>query len=243
MQVRAASRGFTLLEIVIAMAMAAMLLATLYTGMFVAQRAKRSATAAVEPARAASIAAEMVVQDLHGVLPPTGIFRGQFLGERIPAERGNADALDFYCVGQDPGLTDTTASNGAAAIGAINQQPLAEGIRRVTLLLRTDVTPPVLVRRVTRNLLAPTQAISEEEVICRNVRSFSVQYFDGYSWLSNWDSTTTDNILPVAVSFRIEMEDTKAAALGVEGKPQVITRLVPLACARPLEEPLLGGTP
>jgi hypothetical protein len=236
--------GFTLLEIVIAMGMAAMLLATLYTGLFVAQRAKRSAAAAVEPARAASIAAEMVVQDLHGVLPPTGIFRGQFLGERIPGERGNADALEFYCIGQDPGVTDMAMGSGAdagAMIGAVNEMPLAEGIRKVALVLRTDVTPPVLVRQVTRNLLAPTAPVPEEEVICRNVRSFSVQYFDGYSWVNDWDSTTTDNVLPVAVSIRIEMEDPKAVAGGVEPKPLVITRLVPLACARPLEEPLFGG--
>jgi type II secretion system protein J len=220
------ARGFTLLEIVIAMSIAAMLLGTLYTGMYVANRARRSATAAVDPARAASVAAEMMTQDLQGVLPPTGTLRGQFLGTRQQGPSGNADSVEFYCMGQDP-------------VDPGGEAPLSEGIRKVVLVLRTDVTPPTLVRQVTRNLLAPSTVQPEEEVICRNVRSFTVQYFDGFSWLSDWDSTMTDNVLPAAVAIRLEMENPAAA--GPDAPPLVISRVIPLACARPLTEPVTPG--
>jgi prepilin-type N-terminal cleavage/methylation domain-containing protein len=225
-RVRKTSRGFTLLEVVTAMTIAAILLATLYSGMFVANRARRSATAAVDPARAASVAAEMMTQDLQGVLPPTGTLRGQFLGQRIGGTSGNADSVEFYCMGQDP-------------VDPGGEAPLSEGVRKVVLILRTDVTPPMLVRQVTRNLLAPTAPQPEEEVICRNVRSFTVQYFDGFSWLSDWDSTMTDNVLPAAVAIRLEMENP--SALSADAPPLVISRVIPLACARPLTEPVTPG--
>jgi len=218
--------GFTLLEIVIAMSIAAILLATLYTSMYVATRAKTAAANAVEPARSASIAAEMMTQDLQGVLPPNGNFRGAFIGHRLPSGAGNADSMEFYCIGHDQTAAGT-------------ETPLSEGIRKVDLVLRTDVQPPVLVRQVTRNLLAPTTPIPDEEIICRNVRSFSVQYFDGFSWLNDWDSTQTGDALPTAISIRLEMEDPTATT--ADARPLVISRVVPLACARPLDEPIIGG--
>jgi prepilin-type N-terminal cleavage/methylation domain-containing protein len=223
---RSLRRGFTLLEIVVAMSVAAILLATLYTAMFVATRAKTVAVNAVEPARSASIAAEMMTQDLQGVLPPNGNFRGAFIGHRLPSGAGNADTMEFFCIGHDqaqPGV----------------ETPLSEGIRKVDLVLRTDVQPPVLVRQVTRNLLAPTAPVPDEEIICRNVRSFSVQYFDGFSWLNDWDSTQTGDVLPTAISIRLEMEDPTATK--ADARPLVISRVVPLACARPLDEPIIGG--
>src|SRR5262245_42918761 len=125
--------GFTLLEIVLAMFIASLLLATLYSAMYVATRSKRVATLAVEPARSASIAAEMMTQDLQGVLPPNGNFRGAFKGTHQPAGAGSADMMEFYCIGQD----ETQGPNS----------PFAEGIRKVDLILRTDVQPPVLVRQ------------------------------------------------------------------------------------------------
>ena len=223
---KATRSAFTLLEIVIAMFIAAILLGTLYSGMYVANRARRSAAAAVDPARAASVAAEMMTQDLQGVLPPTGTLRGQFLGTRLPGPTGNADSVEFYCMGQDP-------------VEPGGEAPLSEGIRKVVLVLRTDVTPPMLVRQVTRNLLAPTAPVPEEEVICRNVRSFTIQYFDGFSWLADWDSTMTDNVLPAAIAIRLEMENPAAAR--PDAPPLVISRVIPLACARPLTEPVTPG--
>ena len=218
-------RGFTLLELLLAMSIAAMLMLTLYACMNVAIRAKRTAAAAVDPARSASIAAELVTQDLQGVLPPTGIMRGPFTGTRLPAAGGNADSLEFYCVGRDQGEVET---------------PMSDGIRKVNLVLRTDVTPPVLMRRVTRNLLSPTTPVPEEEVLCRNVRSFTVQYYDGFNWLGSWDSTTVGDVLPIAVSIRLEMEDPTATVPG-GAKPLVISRIIPLAAAKPLDEPIIGG--
>src|SRR5688572_17850530 len=207
--------GFSLLELVLAMSMAAMLALTLYTAMNITIRAGRSAAQAVEPTRAAVIACNLVRQDLESVPPPTGILAGEFIGIRQPGDNGgDADTLQFRSIGADAGAADDAV--------------LSEGIRRVELLVRNDVSPPALVRRVTRNLLASTEPLVEEELLCRNVRSFSVRYYDGYAWQESWDSTTLGDVLPLAVGITLEVGDETSGAA-----PRRITRVVELSCARP----------
>src|SRR5438552_14961304 len=121
-------RGFSLLELVLAMAMSAMLALSLYTAMNVAFRAKRSAAAAVAPARTASLAADLVAQDLQSVLPPTGNLRGPFTGTHQPGGGGDADSVEFYSIGRDAQLLNS---------------PLGEGMRKIDLVLRSDVKPAV----------------------------------------------------------------------------------------------------
>ena len=206
--------GFTLIELTIAMAMAAMLLLSLYAAMYVAIHAKRNATANVDRMRSANIAAEVLSQDFQAVLPPTGIFAGTFVGTRTAGPHGNADTLEFYSIGRNQELDD---------------QPLGEGIRRVDLLIRTDVNPPELVRQVQRNLLPTTEPPPDEEVLCRNIRSFTLQYYDGTSWLDDWDSTGQGDALPLAVGFTLEIEPPDPTQSGAA--PITVSRVIPLSCA------------
>src|SRR4051812_33755994 len=93
-------RAFTLLELVLAMAMVAILAATMYACMQVAYKARRSAEATVQPIRAATMAIDLVGQDLQSVLPPSGILRGPFSGSQQAGPGGTrADVVDFYCLG------------------------------------------------------------------------------------------------------------------------------------------------
>ena len=212
---RPRNNGFSLLELVLAMSMAAMLALTLYTAMNVTIRAQRSAARAVEPTRAAVVACDLLRQDFESIPPPTGILAGQFVGVHQPgASGGDADAVQFCTIGADAGAAD--------------DDPLSEGIRRVELLVRTDVSPPALVRRVTRNLLASTEPLVEEEILCRNVRSFSLRYYDGYAWQESWDSTTLGDVLPIAVGITLEVGDDAGGP-----SPRRISRVIELSCAKP----------
>jgi type II secretion system protein J len=220
-------RGFTLLELILAMALVAIISVSLYASLAIAWRAKRTAEEAVRPARASILAADLVCQDLESALPPTGILAGPFIGtQQNGTSAGSAmDLLDFYCVGED-------------APPAQQNQPLMEGIRHVELSVRTDVDPPVLVRRVTRNLLATTQDDAAEEILCRGVRSFALRYFDGNTWSDEWDSTTADNVLPTAVELTLEIQsDPSLTAAQAQDAPITrITRLVPLTCGRAADQ-------
>jgi type II secretion system protein J len=220
--------AFSMLELILAMAMVAMLAVTLYMSLNVAVRAKETAAAAVEPMRSAVLAADLMRQDLESVLPPppsdkvtgNGALSGPFIG----TAGSGADTLEFCTLGSD---------------GAMEDHPLAEGARRIELGVRTDVTPNVLVRRITRNLLAVTEPEVEEEILCRNVRRFTVRYYDGSAWVDSWDSTAMGDVLPLAVEMTLE---TLIPGARAASEPRVyrMTRVVPLICAKPPTDAAAG---
>src|SRR4051812_45169601 len=112
--------GFSLLELVLVMSVSAMLALSLYTAMHIALQARKSARAAVEPARIGAVATDLVRQDFENVLPPTGVLAGPFVG--VPGGSGQSsgagDDVQFYTVGRDE------PADGS---------PLDEGIRKVEL--------------------------------------------------------------------------------------------------------------
>lgn len=219
------SRGFSLLELLLAMSMVAMLALAMYQAMRVTTVARRSAFAAVDSTRAGVIAADLVRQDFESIPPPAGILASEFVGLHLTGNSGgDADGVQFSAFGRDANRPDG---------------PFSDGLRRIEFQLRTDIDPPALIRRVTRNLLPTAEAEVEEEILCRNVRSFSLRYFDGLSWQESWDSTTVENALPTAVAITLEVADARDTAADSPGR--TITRIVPLACGRPLDLLDMGG--
>src|SRR5438093_1114605 len=67
------TRGFTLLELLLAIALMALISGTLYASLFVGIRAHRSATSTLEAPRSAALAFELLRQDFDGALPPNGV--------------------------------------------------------------------------------------------------------------------------------------------------------------------------
>jgi len=221
--------GFTLIELLLAMSMAAMLMMSLYLAMSIGMRARNSVAASIEPVRAVTIAMDLVKQDLQSVVPPasssstTATLAGPFFGVQQLNADAEADWVSFYCIGSDSPHQD---------------QPLSEGIRRIELGLRTDVNPPALVRRITRNLMPFVQTDPEEEVLCRNVRALKLRYFDGSMWQDEWDSTLVGDVLPMSVEITIEMADPANRT----DTPRTRTvAVVPLACAKPVDLTTQGG--
>ncbi|MFI5001928.1 MAG: type II secretion system protein GspJ, partial [Reyranellales bacterium] len=214
------TRGFSLLELTVAMTMGSMLALSLYLAMHAVIQARRSANRAVASVRAATIAMDLVCSDLQSVLAPKGNYAGPFVGTRQSGTGTDADTLDFFSIGRDgnPPTVDI---------------PWAEGIREVVLALNTDANPPNLVRRVTRNLQPKVQTDPEEEILCRGVRALSIRYYDGTDWQEDWDSTGVGDILPVAVAITIELSDGNTSATQTPNPANRITRIIPLACAPP----------
>jgi hypothetical protein len=166
----------------------------LYTGF----KAKRSALSAVEPTVLAINAIELIKQDTYGVLPPGGTLAGAFLGTNSRDTMGmDTDSLEFY----------------TTHIYADNDQ-LVGGVGKIELLLEEDNDENIdndregyrLMRKVTTNLLSPKTVESEEQVLCRNVKSLNLRYYDEEDgWLDEWDSTTDANSLPLAMEIDIQV--------------------------------------
>jgi general secretion pathway protein J len=219
-------RGFTLLELIVALAMAAVVALTLYTGMNAAFRARTSATNQLTAPRQAAIAMDLLERDLQSIPRPNGTLAQPFAGYG-EGPLGSESAYVIFS-----GFSGDFPSN----------PPATEGMRQIEFKLHTDVTPHVLVRTVQRNLLAEQVNAPEEEVLARGVKSFLIRYYDGSTWVDRWDSTTVDNQLPLAMELNIELD---APSPTDQRKTYRATRIVTLPCgvAATSSSTSSGGTP
>ncbi|MBN1844256.1 MAG: prepilin-type N-terminal cleavage/methylation domain-containing protein [Sedimentisphaerales bacterium] len=187
MNSRFGQKGFSLLELLTAMAMMVVLAGSLYSALYIGFKSKQSAQAAVGPVRRGQIVMKLLQRDLEATPPPTGILAGVFQGIDAVDSRGRpSDTLLFY-----------TCHNSSYIPGATGD------IVEVELLLTAapDNQTSYLVRRTTVNLLPSATPTSYEEILCRDVVSLNLCYYDGYDWLDIWDSSSLDNTLPQAVEI------------------------------------------
>jgi type II secretory pathway component PulJ len=207
--------GFTLLELVVALAMVTMIVATLASCLWTAYHAATRTEAAIVPSRQAAIALQYISDDLQNTLQQSPaqavaaqtagatVLTGNFEGTQSQDSRGHeADDVLFYSTAESAQHVD--------ANGEIKQV-------EITVEQPSNSSDFVLVRRVTRNLLADVQPAPDEEIICRGVSSFTLQYFDGSNWDPTWDSTQEDNTVPAAVQVTLELEEPQA-----NGKMQTV---------------------
>jgi len=208
-------RGFTLLELLVATAMTAVLAGSLYATLHIAFKARRTADAAVGQMWKAELAVERIRIDLESAVVPKGILAGGFLGEDGTDASGQPrDALILHCT-----ATGATETEGAG------------DIRMVELICEAadDSEGMILVRRVSRHLLATGIEEPPGQTLCRGVRSLDLKYHNGTDWEDSWDSTTHSNSLPLAVRVTLELiaEDGQNAGLG----GYTVSRVFQIACA------------
>jgi len=232
---RAAARGFTLLEMLVALAMVGLLSAALYMSLSAAMRARSRAEAAIGPARAAALALEMLKQDLEAAPPPRGVLAGALVGvdSTMASDTAQGDTLVFYTTAEDAGQRKA-------------------GIRRIELLFEPadGEAGYALVRAVTDNLLAPQTPDPVKETLCRKVAAFNLRYYDGSSWQDSWDSTTTGNTLPLAVeaaltvytpdgekeALAVSTRNSSATSASTTAMTYKLTRVMALPCGATPEE-------
>lgn len=190
--------AFTLLELLVAMTLMVVTAACLYTALYTGLRAKRSASLAIEPTVIAANAIELIKQDVCGVVPLGGTLAGTFLGTDARGRSGvDTDSLEFH--------TTRIYTSGDQLVG---------GLGKIELALEQDTDEDArydrqsyrLIRKVTTNLLSPKAVDAQEQVLCRNVKSLSLRYYDEEDgWTDEWDSTADANSLPVALQIDIQM--------------------------------------
>lgn len=201
--------GFSLLEMLVAVSLMAILAGSLYGSLYVAFKARSRAEAATAPPRAAALALDLLATDLECALRPRGILAGPLLGQRgVLASGRPSDAISFH-----------------APAAPAEPESGPGDIRRVVWLLELPAQggPPLLLRRTTSHLLAQEEPPPLEEVVCRGVESLELRYHDGYGWREAWDSAAEGDELPLAVEATVELAGDP---------PYRMTRRVLLAAAR-----------
>ena len=207
---RQSRAGFTLLELLIALVMSGILAMSLFGSVYIAYKAEENSKAVIAPIGSVDMALDMIRADLQAAQPPAGVLEGPFEGTQNGAGSGEADTLDFY-------------TNGFAP----QHQTGSGEIKHVFLTLEQKGNQQCLVRQVIPNILAQQQPVPDEEIICRNVNSFMLEYYDGEQWQTSWDSTQYNNSLPAAIEVTLELLPPGAT------EPMRIRRVYALSCVTP----------
>jgi type II secretory pathway component PulJ len=203
----------------VAIAIVAIISVSLFASLSIAFHARASGEAAVEPARTAEAAFSIIGDSISAALPPRGNLAGAFTGTDNSDANGNpGDDLVFY--GAVDSLQHPEGSNGEIAQ------------IELTTTIQAGFTDNVLVRRTINNLLATVTENPDEEVICRGVAGFNLQYWDSVNqiWQDNWDSTQSNNCLPAAVLVTLQLQ---RPGTGADAQPIIytFTRVFPISCA------------
>ena len=226
--------GFTLLELILAAGVAAMMSLALYAAMASALKARRQADALVGPPRQATIALDLIEADLQSVMRATGSRAGLFVGYAAGVPGSESSALRFTCLGQDRAIEPT------------GDDPMLEGVREVELEVVANGVNRQIVRRITRNLLTQGEREYEDEPLVGAVRAFGLRYYDGSGWSDQWDAAAqstgeTDPALPLAVEITIELEPATSNRAGAAASGYRVTRVIPIPVAISAEDATAAG--
>ena len=216
---RRRSSAFTLVEVLLALAICAIVLVAINAVFATAVRLRDRTSAAVDLALPANLAFDKIRGDLKSVVGPFGFLAGDFkcdaqtMGTTMGLSASAGGGLDFF-----------TAS------GVIGDNAPWGDIQEVYYQL----TPPPdrhkspgldLVRNVNRNLLATTTQTPDTQLLMGGVESVDFECYDGTQWRNTWDTSAGDTNLPTAVRIRIQPAlDPAVAAV----KPEAMELIVPL---------------
>jgi type II secretion system protein J len=193
--------AFTLIEMILAIGIAAIVLVAVSTVFFTSLRLSSDTAEMVDAASPVDTAVTYIKRDLECAVPPTNgtskIFSGGF-------RAGNNLA--------SMGVSDPVAVEMFTASGAISDNAPWGDIQRVTYELKTSTGASAvgrdLYRSVTRNLLPVSTSDVTEQFLLSGVNSVKFSCYDGMQWNDTWDTTDPTAIntnLPLAVRVDIQM--------------------------------------
>jgi type II secretion system protein J len=213
----AIGHGFTLIEMILAIGVAAIVLITISAVFFAALRLRDATQTLVDNETPVDQTMAIMERDLACAVTPTNgtskILSGDFrVGNIASTGIGEPVSIEMY-----------------TATGELSASEPWGDIQRVTYELRPPTNPNMpgsdLIRSVTRNLLAVATPDVEDEWMMGGVQSLTISCYDGSQWWPNWDTTgiTSSNTnLPTAVKVDIQFAGNNAAA--------PIEMVVPIDC-------------
>ncbi len=192
---RSSAGGFTLLEILIATAVSAIVLLVVQGVFFSALRLRHTTDRRIDEDRPLQRTLDIVAADLRGLCVTGGTLTGEFqtdsdFGLFTSASEGNP-------IG--PTFTTTT--------GRIDARTSFSEVQRINYRLLSDANANesyTLLRVVDRNLLTTNYEDPFEEVLLHHVSDAGFEYFDGTYWTDSWDSSTSGSV-PTAVRFWVQV--------------------------------------
>ncbi len=196
------SDAFTLIEVMLALAVSAIVLAAIGSVFYSAMRLRDRTSALLDETAPLHHALTVMRRDLQGALPPgpgTLPLAGDFQSETMGGGVSQNDRLTFF--------TTTGALSDNLPWGDIQQ--VSYELRDPTQ--RTGGSGRDLFRSVTRNVLAQPPVDPDDQWLMGNVQSLEISCFDGSNWRDSWDTSTGDTNLPAAIRIRIQLANENGA--------------------------------
>lgn len=195
--IRCRPRGFTLIEVLLAVAVFAIVLAAINTVFFGALRLRNKTHDAFEIALPLQQTVGIIKRDLGGIMLPGGTMAGQFQTTPTNNSGGN---IDFIGLRVSPDIFTCT--------GIIDDtSPWAE-VQKVTYFLAdptNNATGRDLIRSISRNPIPlNTTDEPEQQWLMGGIERMAMQFYDGRAWAETWDSSLTTN-LPMAIKVQIAL--------------------------------------
>ena len=225
-------RAFTLLEVLIATAAFAIVLAAINSVFYGALRLRNKTAEAFDESLALQHTVALLRSDIANLLPPGGTLSGNLQTTPSTAGGGTASGLNvsaasmaLVAAASRPGQSSPEFYSTTAAIDETSPWSQVQRVSYYLTLSTNGLPGRDLIRSVTRNLLPTFQEQPVQIPILGGVDSIYFQFHDGNQWKDTWDSTTeTVTSLPTAVRVQIQM----AAAERNKALPPPIELVVPV---------------
>jgi general secretion pathway protein J len=177
--------GFTLIEVILAVALSALLLSVLYSTYFSINRSIDVATEGQDALETGRILSEMLKKDIRGISPNGYTLSGKSEGTVDEA----LGRIEFV----------TTSKTSSEQVG----------LRRVGYELRIDEKrQKVLVKKESSNLNDPIGRSAQVLELSRLIEGFRFEFYNGTEWLAEWDSAAI-GALPKQIKVTIDVVDEK----------------------------------
>ncbi len=211
-----ARRAFTLLEMLVATAVGAIVLLVINATFFSALRLNTTTSERLASDLELQRALGIVRRDLAGVMLPGTILAGQL-------QTTLASSLTQGTYGDKVGPNFFTNTGSVDGWNPYSEVQLVD----YYLTAATDGSnTKTLVRAVTRNLLPAQSTTPDLQPLLTRVADATIDFYDGTTWTSAWDSAATGT-MPTAIRFQVTLaaHDTNKPA----GEP--VTLIVPVVVA------------
>lgn len=210
------SAGFTLMEMMLALAVFAIILSAINGLYFGALKLRNKTSASIESALPIQHTVATIKRDLTGIMLPGGTFGGPF--QTTPTNAMGSTMTESTGVRSSPDIFTTT--------GAIDDNSDFAEVQKIAYYLVAPTNNAVgrdLIRSVTRNLLPVSNDQPESQLLMAGVDQLAMQFYDGTTWAETWDSTTATN-LPTAIKVQIVLTPED----GPRQNPSPIEFIVPV---------------
>ena len=216
-------RGFTLLELLLAVLVFSIVLGAIHVVFFSAFKLRNKTADAIERSLPVQQTLAIIKRDLANLVPPGGTLSGALQSTPTLSAGG----------GTSGSMNHQSGPQFYTAVGIVDDHGPWSEIERVSFILApaTNNTSGMdLYRSVARNLLPLLQDQTEDQFLMSGVESIAFQFYDGNAWKDTWDSTQADtttgltNNLPRAIKMDLQLYNDNRSS----GVPAPVELIVPV---------------